>query len=81
MSEDDRKHEVIDQGKDRKRSSKRKFTDKEYNVQDNAAVSHKDVKMYCDTNQLPTFPFCGSHTNLMEQGSWVSIIIYVLIQI
>ena len=24
-------------------------------------VAHKDVKMYFDTNQLPTLPFCGPH--------------------
>ena len=28
---------------------------------DNADVAHKDVKMYCDTNQSPTLKFCGSH--------------------
>ena len=41
--------------------SKRKCTDREYHVQDNADVSHKDVKMYCDTNQLPALPFCGPY--------------------
>ena len=30
-------------------------------VQDNADVAHKDVKMYCDRNQFPALPFCGSH--------------------
>ena len=45
------KHGVIDQGKYKKRSSKRKFTDREYHVQDNADVTHKEVKMYCNTNQ------------------------------
>ena len=44
-----------------RRSSKRKWTEIEYHVQDNDDVAHKDVKMYCDTNQLPTLPFCGSH--------------------
>ena len=64
LSKDDRKHGFIDQGKDRKISSKRKWIDIQYNVQDNADVAHKDVKMYCDTNQLPTLPFCGSHPKL-----------------
>ena len=32
-----------------KRSSKIKQTEREYHVQDNDDVSHKDVKMYCDT--------------------------------
>ena len=49
--------------KDRKRASKRKWKDRDYHVQDNADVSHKDVKIYCDTNQLPQLTFCGSHTN------------------
>ena len=55
------KHGVIDQGKDRKIASKIKWTDREYHVQDNADVAHKDVKMYCYTNQFPELPFCGSH--------------------
>ena len=58
---DNSRHGVIGQGKDRKRDSKRKWTDRDYHVQDNANVAQKDVKMYCDTNQLPEFPFCGSH--------------------
>ena len=39
------------------------MTEREYHVQDNADVAHKDVKMYCDTNQFPESPFCGSHPN------------------
>ena len=61
MSKDDHKHGVIDKVKDREKSSKIKWTDREYHVQDNADVTQKYVKMYCDTNQLPTLPFCGSH--------------------
>ena len=53
LSNDDRKHGVISQGKDRKRASKRKSTYREYHVQDNADVAHKYVNMYCDTNQFP----------------------------
>ena len=34
-----------------------KWTDIEYHVQDNSDVSHKDVKLYCDMNQLPALPF------------------------
>ena len=56
-----RKHGVIDQGKDRKISSKRKWIDIEYHVQDNSDLAHKYVKIYCDTNQFPALPFCGSH--------------------
>ena len=61
MSKDDYKHGVIDQGKYRKRSSKRKCTDRQYHVKDNADVAHKYVKIYCDKKQFPTLPFCGSH--------------------
>ena len=39
----------------------RKWTEREYHVQDNADVEQKDVKMYCNTNQFPTLPFCGPH--------------------
>ena len=61
LSKDDRKHGVIDQGKNRKISSKRKWTDIEYHIQDNADVAHKDVNIYCDTKQLPSLQFFGSH--------------------
>ena len=61
LSKDDRKHGVIVQGKDRKRASKRKWTDREYHVQDNDDVAHKDVKMYFDTHQFPALPFRCSH--------------------
>ena len=61
LSKDDRKHGVVDQGKDRKRASKIKCTYREYHVQDNADVAQKYVNIYCDTNQFPALPFCGSH--------------------
>ena len=48
-------------GKYRKISSKRKWTDREYHVQYNADVSHKYMKIYCDTNQFPALPLCGPH--------------------
>ena len=35
--------------------------DREYHVQDNDDVAHKYVRIYCDTNQFPALPFCGSH--------------------
>ena len=63
MSKDHRKHGVIYQVKYRKRASKIKWTDREYHVQDNADVAHKDVKMYCDTNQFPVLPFFSPHPN------------------
>ena len=45
MSKEHRKHGVIYQGNYRKISSKRKFIDKEYHVQDNADVAQKYVKV------------------------------------
>ena len=62
LSKEHRKHGVIDQCKYRKIFIKRKWIDREYHVQDNADVSHKEVKMYYDTNQFPELPFCGPHT-------------------
>ena len=56
-----RKHGVIDQGKERKKYSKRKCKCREYHVQDNSDFAHKYVKIYCDTNQFPELSFCGSH--------------------
>ena len=61
MSKENRKHQFIDQGKYIKTASKRKCTDREYHVQDSSDVSHKDVKIYCDTNQFPALPFCAPH--------------------
>ena len=56
-----RKHGVFGQVKYKKRASKRKQTDIYYHVQDNADVAHKDVKIYCNTNQFSALPFCGPH--------------------
>ena len=40
----------------------RKWTDRQYHVQDNAYVSHQDVKIYCNTNQFPEFSFSVPHS-------------------
>ena len=40
----------------------KKWIDRHYHVQDNDDVSHKDVKIYCKTNQFPELPFCGPHS-------------------
>ena len=58
-----RKHGIIGQCKYRKRVIKRKWTYREYHVQDNADISHKDVKIYFDKTQFPALPFCGPHPN------------------
>ena len=39
----------------------RKWTYRQYHVEDNADVAHKYVKMYCNTNQFPALSFCGPH--------------------
>ena len=61
MSKYHHKYGVIDQGKCRKISSKRKWTDRAYHVQYKADIAHKDVKMYFDTNQFLVLPFYGPH--------------------
>ena len=39
----------------------RKWTDRHHHVQDNAAVAHQYVIMYCNTIQFPELSFCGPH--------------------
>ena len=36
----------------------RKWTDRQYHVQDNYDVVHQDMRMYCNINQFPVLPFC-----------------------
>ena len=57
-----RKDGVIYQGKYKKRFMKRKWTDRQYHVQDNAAVEHQYMKIYCNTSQFPELSFCGPHS-------------------
>ena len=40
----------------------RKWKERKYHVQDNVAVELKDMKIYCNTNQLPELSFNGSHS-------------------
>ena len=61
LSKEHRKHGFTDLGKYRKIAIKRKWTEIEYHVHNNADVAHKYVKMYCDTNQFSLLPFYGSH--------------------
>ena len=39
-----------------------KWIYRQYHIQDNADVEHKDVRMYCNTNQFPSLPFCGPNS-------------------
>ena len=68
LSKEHRKHGVIDQGKYRKISTKIKWTDREYHVQYNADVTHKDVKIYCDKTNDQNYHFLVHIQSLMEQG-------------
>ena len=45
---------------------KRKWTERQYHVQDNADVAHQDVIMYCNTNKFPALLFCGPHSQTHE---------------
>ena len=57
-----RQNGVFYQGKNNKQFMQRKWTDRQYHVQDNADVAHQDVKMYFNTNQLPLLTFCGTYS-------------------
>ena len=57
-----RQNGFTDQGTSRKIFMERKWTERKYHVQDNTSVELKDVKTYCDTNQFPALPFCGSNS-------------------
>ena len=41
---------------------KRKWTDRQYHVQDKSDVAHQDLIFYCNTNQFPELPFCGPYS-------------------
>ena len=39
-----------------------KWTDIQYHVQYNSDISHKDVNIYCNTNQFPILSFSVPHS-------------------
>ena len=39
------------------------WPDRQFHVKDTADVAHRDVKIYCNTNQLPSLSFCGPNYN------------------
>ena len=39
-----------------------KWTDRQYHVQYNADVAHQYFMIYCNTNQFPSLPFCGTYS-------------------
>ena len=38
------------------------WIERQYHLQYNADISHKYLKIYCNTNQFPTLQFCGPHS-------------------
>ena len=58
----------------------RKWTDRDYHVQDNADVARKYVKIYCNTKKFPALPFLVHITNLMAQEGQVINITCVFLQ-
>ena len=62
------RHGVIDQSKDRKRASKRKWTDREYNVQDISDDAHRYVKFVLIPTNYQHYHFVVHIKSLMEQG-------------
>ena len=61
LTKEHRKNGVFDQGKNNKLFMERKWTDRQYHVQDNAAVENQYVKIYCNTIKSPELSFCGPH--------------------
>ena len=61
MKKENIKNGVFDQVKSNEEFMEIKWTERQDHVQDNADVAHQDVIMYCNTNQLPEFDFCGAH--------------------
>ena len=53
------KHGILDHGIHTKISSKQKWTDIEYHVQNNKDVEHQYVKVYCVTNHFSELQFIG----------------------
>ena len=61
MTKEHFKNGLSDQGKNNKRLMERKWTDRQYHVQDDSDVAHQNVRIYCNTNQFPSLPFCGPY--------------------
>ena len=47
------KNGVFDQVKKNKQFMERKWTDRQYHVQDDADFAHQDAIIYCKKNQFP----------------------------
>ena len=62
MSNEALKNLVIDQVKLKKLARKQKWTEREYNIWEDADVVHKNIKIFFNTSQFPSLRFCGPHT-------------------
>ena len=62
MIKDHRRDGFIDKGKYKKRFMGKKWTDRQYHVQDNDAVELKYVRMYYKTNKFPVLSFFGPYS-------------------
>ena len=61
MTKEHHKNGIFDQRKNNELFMERKWINRYYHVQDNADVAHKDVRMYCNTNQFHALTFNGTH--------------------
>ena len=61
LSEPTCAHGFINSWKYRKRSSKRKFMERDYHIQDNKDVQHKSVKIPCASKQFYAMSFFCLH--------------------
>ena len=64
MSNESRKHGIIDHVKHIQKVSLKKWKNREYDMQQNKYVEHQDMKIYCATNQFPGLNFLGTYNKL-----------------
>ena len=62
MKKEHCKNGLLYQGKNNKPFMGKNREDRQYYVQDNNDIANQYVRMYCNTNQFPTLPFCGSYS-------------------
>ena len=55
------KHGIKEDGRHKKTSSKQKWTNRYYHVQNSKYVDHQYLKMYCEKKQFPGLKFLGQH--------------------
>ena len=61
MTKNNSKNGFIDQVKYKKRYMERKWTYRQYHVQDNSDVAQQDVIIYYNKHQFPALKCCGPH--------------------